>query len=185
MIRRPATALALGLALACGSAALGATEVRIPGLTGAKASVRLVLQSDRKTQVLGFSGVEWATTYSAHDLAAAATVALTPTADIATVGGKPTCYLISVSATGGRGWAECVQVPDSPTALELADLVGLSGIDPASFLAGRLLTTDERAAIDAATSPPTGLNRILVAADIAGGGLGAVTSVAVSGSVFR
>jgi hypothetical protein len=171
MIRRPATALALGLALACGSAALGATEVRIPGLTGAKASVRLVLQSDRKTQVIGFDGLEWATTYSAHDLAAAATVALTPTADIATVGGKPTCYLISVSATGGRGWTECVQVPDSPTALELADLVGLSGIDPASLWAGRLLATDERAALNAATSPPDADNRILVAADIAEGAL--------------
>jgi hypothetical protein len=45
-----------------------------------------------------------------------------------------------------------VQVPDSLTEVELADLVGAAAIDPDDITAGLILTADERDAMDAATA---------------------------------
>lgn len=146
------------------------TQVRIPALTGGKASIRLVYQSEPTRQVMGFDGPEWATAYAALDLSTAETIDLTPTADIATADGRATCYLVTASAPGGRGWTHCIQVPDSPNVLELRDLVGASAIDPASLTAGRVLTDDERAALDAAHDPGAD-NPLATLADLGSAGI--------------
>lgn len=116
-----------------------AVAVRLPALAGATASIRLVKASDPRTQVLGFHGVEWATTYVGLALDAAQLVTLTPTAAIALAGGGATCYLVSVSAPGGRAGDFCVQVPATDDTLDLASLAGAASIDGADILAGRLL----------------------------------------------
>jgi hypothetical protein len=164
MMRR-ALAGCVAAALLGGSAHLYGADVRIPALSGGRASVQLVTASDRRP-VLGFAAAEWATVYEALDLSTAQTLTLTPTAEVATVGGVATCYLVTVTAPGKRNWVDCVQSPSGGATYELRDLVGAAAIDPASLTAGRVLTDDERAAIDAATSPPTALNRFLVAEDI-------------------
>ena len=111
------------------------TAVRIPPLAGGQARIRLVYQDNPALQVMGFEGPEWSTTYTDVDLTTEAVVDLTPTADIATNDGSATCYAVTATTTGRRGWSCCVQVPDSHIVQELADLVGASAIDPASLTA--------------------------------------------------
>lgn len=70
---------------------------------------------------------------------------------------------IAIDAEGSQSWylfeimsvaddqRFVVAVPDQES-VDLIDLVGAAGIDPSSILDGRLLTTDERAGIDAGTA---------------------------------
>lgn len=154
----------LAILLACWSAVSGATEVRIPALAEARASVQLVDSATRKP-VLGFYGEEWATAHVSVALDMAQLVDLTPTGYIATVGARATCYLVTAQASGGRGWSQCVQVPASDQLQELRDLVGAAAIDPTDITAGLVLTSDERAALDAANDPD-GDNPLATMADI-------------------
>lgn len=153
------------LCLVTASAAQAAT-VRIPALAGGRAKVQLVDQETR-TPIIGFDGPEWATAYEALAMDTAQSITLTPTADIATVAARATCYLVTASASGGRGWSECVQVAEVAEVQELRDLVGASGIDPADITAGQVLTNAERAALDAANDP-SGANAIATMADLLG-----------------
>jgi hypothetical protein len=166
--RRGALTLALALALA-GPAP--AAQLRIPALAGGRASVQLVDQAGERP-VLGFQAAQWATTYTALDLDAEQVLTLTPTADIAVAGGGATCYLVTVTASGGRGGRYCVQMPDTASVYELRDLAGAAAIDPAQVLAGRLLP------------PPTGASAgwgLVLGVDLAaawsatGGGSGCST----------
>ena len=127
------------------------TAVRIPPLAGGRARVRLVYQASPHLQVLGFDGPEWATAYQDIDIATEATVELIPTADIATADGLATGYLFTATATGGRGWSHCVEVPDSLTEVELVDLVGATLGIPGQLIALQGLT--KIAVVDALPTP--------------------------------
>jgi hypothetical protein len=127
------------------------TDVRIPPLPGGHARIRLVYQTNQALQVLGFDGPEWATAYENLDLTEEAVVELTPTADIATNDGSATCYLIIATATGGRGWSHCIEVPDSVTEVEMVDLVGATLGTPGQLIALQGLT--KIAVVDALPDP--------------------------------
>jgi hypothetical protein len=100
------------------------TQVRIPPLVDATASIRLVAVADTQRQILGFEGPEWATAYVSLNLDEEQIVELTPTSEIATLAAESTCYLLFVSASGRRGGSYSFQVPDSAAVQEVSNLIG-------------------------------------------------------------
>ena len=122
------------------------TQVRIPALSGGRASVRLVSAVAPYPQVLGFEGAEWATAYASLDLTTEQTVELTPTGDIALAGGGATLYQISVQAPGQRAAVFRFSVPSSGAVQELEALVGAAGIDGADLPAQLVADTQAAAA---------------------------------------
>jgi hypothetical protein len=123
------------LLLSCAISIAQGAELRIPALAGARASVQLV-DAVTHRPLLGFNGPEWATAYEGLRLDTEQLVTLTPTVDIAA--DAATCYLVTVTASGSRGYSRCVQLADVAGTQELSDLSESITIDPGSVLAQRL-----------------------------------------------
>lgn len=118
-------------------------SIRLPALTGGKANIRLVYFDDPNGQVIGFDGNEWATDYRVFDLGTEQTVEVIPNADIVTIDGRATGYLISVAATGGRKWESIIQVQDIADVQEIGVIVNAGRVTPdgmrSIFLGGAVI----------------------------------------------
>ena len=153
------------------------TMVRLPAQldgTGAVVAARVtwsLVGEDQRTPVVGLHGLSFLAEARAVMVTTAAGVLvdLVPQRQIGTVLGAPTWYRVAYGAPGHPD-VRFIRVPESAAVQELADLIGAELIPPASLTAGRVLTADERAALDAATLPPSAANRILTGADAIGGG---------------
>lgn len=146
------------------------TTVHIPPVldgagypVAATCAVRLVRADG--TPVLGFVGEALAAEYQTQSIPAIGLdLTLAAQDTIALPDGAATWYAIEI-ATAFRTETYPVQVPTSAQPVTLHTLVGATVIDPADLLTGRLLTLAERAAIAAATAPPTADNPFLTLAD--------------------
>lgn len=166
------------LTLACGLAwPLWATTVRVPVATdgsGAPVASSVVIQlvDQAGEPIIGLRATDGAPIADARTLTSPATgtgitVDLVPQEQIAYT--APSYYQFTLSATIARKVIKSsyrVQVPTTGP-VHLLDLdAANTPIPPADVLSERLLTTDERAALTAATAPPTATNHLLTVADI-------------------
>jgi hypothetical protein len=111
------------------------------------------------------------------------TLSLVPQDDIAidALGGA-TYYKIIISSSN-KSESYMVALPSDEESYTLFELVGLSGVVPGSLLYGRLLTSAERAGMDAVSEPITALNPFATMADVVEGTAGVVTFEGRSGAV--
>lgn len=165
----------IGAVLLALAASASATSVRLPPQldgdgTARETRVQIRLIGADGKQAVAINSTDLATEYRqiTIDSTAGATVSLAPQSALATPDGSQTYYQICYS---DRQVCWSVQVPESGSVLELTDLIGGEAIDPADITAWRLLSTDERAALDAATAAPSAENRILTGADALAAGL--------------
>lgn len=147
----------------------------------ARVSISLVTESGNRVVGWNVGTSEPVSEVDILDLTEDIVLELLAQSRIATASGGETWYRVRMAPPGALGTWD-VQVPESAEVVELADLVGAAGIDPGDILAGRLLTTDERAALDAANSPDAD-NPIATMADVAGGVAGVASFAGRTGVV--
>lgn len=95
---------------------------------------------------------------------------------------SPTWYRVEISVRH-RTESAMVQVPDSVEVVDLMTLLGVATMDGESLLYGRLLSGDEKAAMDAANAPSAG-NPLATMDDVESGVAGVASFNGRTGAVM-
>ena len=136
------------------------TSVRFPPITDGEGTVypttlQVALVDANHAPVIGIVGAGLTTEYQREALSEAVTIDLVPQSAIALLGGGATWYQVKLLTVAGKRVTQTwyIQVPDSGTTQELADLVGATAVDPTDIAAELLaaVADDAAAAADSAT----------------------------------